>query len=204
MIAQEKSMSQVHTVRNPLDRIILRIAGRFGSKAKEVERFLKFAIVGMIGAVVDVVTLIVLQATILPPRTTTLVVIATTIAFLTAVTHNFLWNRFWTYPDSRSRSMRRQMVQFTIISFTGWAIRTVWITLAYQPLGDLLFPAFLPLIHLIRPEYAPSATAISKLGTIGAQLIGIAVIVNWNFLANRFWTYNDVATGDNVKNKPAA
>ncbi|MBZ0291373.1 MAG: GtrA family protein [Anaerolineae bacterium] len=197
-------MSQVNTIRNPLDRFILSVAGRFGSKSKEVERFLKFAIVGMMGAVVDVGTLVVLQATILPPRTNTSVIIATTIAFLAAVTHNFLWNRFWTYPDSRSRSVRRQMVQFTIVSISGWIIRTLWITLAYQPLGDLFFPVVLPLIHLFRPEYIPSATAISKLGTIAAQLIGIAVIVNWNFLANRFWTYNDVAGSDNAKNTPVA
>ena len=185
-------MAPIHTARNPMDRIILNIAGRFGDKAKEVERFMKFALIGMMGAVVDIGTLFLLQATILPPHTTTSVVIATTIAFMTAVVHNFVWNRFWTYPDSRSASMRRQMAQFTLISASGWVFRTIWIALAYMPLGTLLFPVLLPIVHLFRPEYIPSATAIGKLGTTSAQLIGIAVIVNWNFLANRLWTYRDV------------
>ena len=178
--------------RNPVDRVILRIARRFGDKAIEVERFLKFVTIGALGAVVDLVTLTILQATVLPPLDSLYVIIATTIAFLTAVTHNFILNRFWTYPDSRSRSARRQMAQFTVISFIGWAIRTVWISLAYVPLGVALMPSLLPVIQIFDPLYSPATEAVHKLGTLVATLIGIAVIMNWNFLANRLWTYNDV------------
>ncbi len=178
--------------RNPIDRLILKFAQRFGDKAVEVERFLKFITIGALGAVVDMFTLTVLQATVLPPADSQHVILATTIAFLTAVIHNFTLNRFWTYPDSRSRSARRQMMQFTLISFIGWVIRTVWISLAYAPLGDVLMPVMLPIFHVFDPQYAPSVEAIHKLGTMAATLIGIAVIVNWNFIANRLWTYNDV------------
>ena len=184
--------------RNPVDRVILRIARRFGSKAIEVERFLKFVMIGALGAVVDLVTLTILQATVLPPLDSLHVIIATTIAFLTAVAHNFILNRFWTYPDSRSRSARRQMAQFTVISFVGWSIRTVWISLAYAPLGAALMPVLLPAIQSFDPQYSPTTEAIHKLGTLIATLIGIAVIMNWNFLANRLWTYNDV-NKSNVK-----
>jgi putative flippase GtrA len=182
-------MTRVRTLPN---RFILKVARRFGRRAKEVERFLKFALVGALGAVVDLMTLFALQATVLPPHHPANVAVATTLAFFTAVIHNFLWNRFWTYPDSRSRSARRQMAQFTVISGVGWVIRTVWISLAYAPLGDALMPLAMPFIHMARPEYVASATAAHKLGTLVATLIGIGVIVNWNFLANRFWTYNDV------------
>jgi putative flippase GtrA len=179
-------------LRNPLDIMIVAVAHRFGDKSKEVERFLKFAVVGLVGAVVDFGTLIVLQATILPPVNNINVIIATTCAFLAAIISNFTWNRVWTYPDSRSRSMRRQMALFAFISVIGWLGRTLWVGWAYLHLGTLLMPALLPEIQLLRPGYVPSPTAEAKLGTIAAQLIGVVVVMFWNFLANRHWTYNDV------------
>lgn len=179
-------------LRNPLDILIVAVANRFGDKSKEVERFLRFAIVGVVGAIVDFGTLIVLQATILPPVNNINVIIATTCAFLAAIISNFIWNRVWTYPDSRSRSMRRQMALFAFISVIGWLGRTLWIGWAYLHLGALLMPALLPEIQWFRPGYVPSLTAEAKLGTIVAQLFGVVVVMFWNFLANRRWTYNDV------------
>ena len=57
-------------ISTPLDRPIRGIARRVGgAKAKEVERFLKFAIVGVIGAIVDFGTLNLLP-TLSSPRLT--------------------------------------------------------------------------------------------------------------------------------------
>ncbi|MDX2160640.1 MAG: GtrA family protein [bacterium] len=182
-------------VRNPLDTIILAIASRFGSKSKEVERFLKFAFVGAVGAVIDFTTLFVLQWTILPPvepNKALRVALASTIAFLAAVISNFIWNRIWTYPDSRSRSIRRQLAQFTLINLIGWVGRTLWVSSAYAWLGALLMPILLPEIQLFRPGYVPSASAEAKLGTLAAWLIGVVFVMIWNFTANRLWTYSDV------------
>ncbi len=179
-------------IRTPLDALIVQFAARFGEKSKEVERFLKFAVVGVIGAVVDFGTLFILQATILPPTSAFFVVSATTLAFVAAIISNFTWNRLWTYPDSRSRSVRRQLAQFTFISVVGWLGRTIWITASYLWLGALLMPILLPEIRLLRPDYVPSATAEAKLGTIAAQVVGVIVVMFWNFFANRCWTYNDV------------
>lgn len=182
-------MSEVLEQRkNPIDRLILAVAARFGDKSKEVERFLKFAVVGAIGFVVDLGTLVILQATILPPVNDESVVVATTIAFLAAIISNFIWNRFWTYPDSRSRSVRTQFIQFTFISVIGWLSRTVWIRLAYAPLGALL----LPIVASISPNFASAANAEARLGSVAAQIIGVIVVMFWNFFANRYWTYRDV------------
>jgi putative flippase GtrA len=191
-MAHMNAAEDTRTLRNPLDMLILAVAGHFGSKSKEVERFLKFAVVGAIGAVVDFGTLFVLQATVLPPSSTFMVALATTIAFLAAIVSNFTWNRLWTYPDSRSRSVRRQLAMFTFISVIGWLGRTTWISLAYQPLGTFLMPHLLPLIHLARPTYMPSDHAEAKLGTFAAMIVGVIVVMFWNFLANRLWTYNDI------------
>jgi putative flippase GtrA len=174
---------------------IYAIANRFGDKAKEVERFLKFAVVGTIGAIIDSGTLFLLQATILPPSLKEPdwnVAVAQTIAFIMAILSNYLWNRIWTYPDSRSRSWRRQMFQFAFISFIGCVARTIWITSAHVWLGNTLMPLALPFIQVIRHGYIPSATAEAKLGTMSAWFIGVIVVMIWNFFANRYWTYNDV------------
>lgn len=178
--------------RTPLDGPIDRLAGRFGDRSKDVGRFLRFAIVGTTGAIIDMGTLILLQATLLPPTSDINVTLATSIAFTCAVVSNFTWNRFWVYPDSRSRSIRRQLAQFAIISVTGGVARTTWVTLAYRPIGYALMPIALPIIHLFSPEYSPTGTAEEKLGTLIAQMLGMVVVMLWNFFANRFWTYNDV------------
>ena len=191
-------MTQIRriAVRNPLDAPIQMIAARVGGgRAKELERFLKFAIVGALGAVIDAGTLFILQATIFAPvgpDKDLKVAVASSIAFIVAVTSNFIWNRYWTYPDSRSRSMRRQLMQFFGISFVGWFGRTLWISSAYHWLGTMLMPLFLPEIRLLRPGYMPSESAEAKLGTMVAWLIGVIIVMVWNFLANRYWTYNDV------------
>ena len=114
-MTQSNTLSSAPATRNPLDIVILFIASRFGDKAKEVERFLKFMIVGVIGFIVDFGTVTILQATILPPTTKSgdriiaNVILATSIAFIAALISNFTWNRIWTYPDSRSRSARQQL-----------------------------------------------------------------------------------------------
>jgi Predicted membrane protein len=175
--------------------MILAVASRFGSRSKEVERFIKFAIVGAFGAVIDSGTVFILQWLVLPPvepNKALKVAIVSTLGFLAAVISNFIWNRLWTYPDSRSRSIRRQLAQFATINFIGWIGRTIWITASYAWLGALLMPIVLPEIQLFRPGYVPSASAEAKLGTMAAWLIGVVVVMIWNFLANRYWTYNDV------------
>ena len=193
-------MNQVNTLnstekrslRNPLDILIVAIANRFGEKSKEVERFLKFALVGALGAFIDFGLVFVLQATILPPSNDLSVILATSIGFVAAVLSNFMWNRFWTYPDSRSRPIRKQLAQFAFINAIGWTIRTIWVKTAYLALGHLLMPLLLPEIQIFRPGYTPTEHGEAKLGTMAALVIGVVVVMVWNFFANRYWTYNDV------------
>ncbi|MBZ0299732.1 MAG: GtrA family protein [Anaerolineae bacterium] len=191
-MTQLNAADSTRPFRNPFDVVILAVAKRFGNKSKEVERFLKFAVVGTIGAVVDFGTMFLVQATILPPHDALSVAAATTIAFCAAIISNFTWNRIWTYPDSRSRSVRKQLILFTFISLVGWLGRTLWISWAYLPMGTFLMPKLLPLIQSFRPAYIPSATAEGKLGTFAAMFIGVIVVMFWNFFANRYWTYNDI------------
>jgi len=50
-------------------------------------------------------------------------VIAGTISFIAAITSNFIWNRYWTYPDSRSKPVPHQLAQFVVINVMGLGIR---------------------------------------------------------------------------------
>lgn len=179
----------------PIDGIIRKLANRIGGdKAKEVERFIKFAFVGILGFVIDFGTVFLLQSTILPPINANNadlpinVAIATTFGFILAVFSNFTWNRLWTYPDSRSYSIRRQLAQFAIVSVSGWTARTIWITATYTFFGVLSTQV----VQIIFTSYAPSLLDQKKFGTMIAQFIGVIVVMVWNFLANRYWTYNDV------------
>ncbi|MGD2157055.1 MAG: GtrA family protein [Anaerolineales bacterium] len=145
---------------------------------RERTRFVRFLVVGTIGAVVDfstfnlLVSLLNLNA-----------VLASVISFCTAILSNFLWNRFWTYPDSRSKNMLRQISEFTIVSIIGLGIRTPLFAWLEGPLQKLFSNLqFLPL-SFISSEFLGHNTALA---------IAVIVVLFWNFFVNRYWTYNDV------------
>jgi putative flippase GtrA len=144
---------------------------------KERSRFLRFMVVGAIGAVVDFGTF-----NLLTNLTPINAVIASMISFTAAVTSNFLWNRYWTYPDSRTKRISHQMVQFFLINIIGLAIRT--------PLFAFLEPKMITLAEQ-HASQAPLSTI-----TIGHNVslaIAVGVVLLWNFFANRYWTYSDVS-----------
>lgn len=169
-----------------IDRIILAVSLRFGANAKEVERFLKFAIVGTLGAVVDFTVLNVLQATILSPVgefEELNVRLATGIAFTAAVTSNFIWNRYWTYPDSRSRRISTQLAQFFVVNIAGLLFRLVFVGATYAAFGDAIFDI---------TGATASAESVNQVGSNASQAIAVIIVMFWNFFVNRYWTYNDV------------
>ncbi|NJN80312.1 MAG: GtrA family protein [Anaerolineales bacterium] len=61
---------------------------------KERKRFIKFALVGALGAVIDFIVMNMLSEWVNLP-----LVFAGTISFIVAVFNNFTWNRFWTIPN---------------------------------------------------------------------------------------------------------
>jgi len=147
----------------------------------EITRFLKFSAVGTLGAVIDIGTFHWLHARLGVPE-----VLASVCSFVAAVTSNFIWNRYWTYPDSRSKPLRRQAGQFALVSVIGLAIRT--------PLFALLLAPYTSLAAVLLETPLGAAIPISA-SSLGADLTLVTVIIVvlfWNFLANRLWTYGDV------------
>ncbi len=165
--------------------IIQRLSIRFGgSKPKELERFLKFMVVGTIGAIIDLgLTNICLSLIFhVQPGQVTLDILSSAIGFTVAVCSNFLWNRYWTYPDSRSRPLGLQLAQFFAVNVVGLGIRAVVVGLLAVP--------FEGIIHRTIPSIEPSLQA--KLGANMAVVIALGIVMLWNFFINRYWTYNDV------------
>ena len=96
----------------------------------ERSRFVKFAIVGAVGAAVDFGIFNLLTEIVhLQP------IPSSVLSFMAAVTSNFTWNRLWTYPDSRTKSLWRQLTEFTIVNVIGLGIRTPVFAIS----GKLLF-----------------------------------------------------------------
>ncbi len=184
----------VRGLRTPLDGIIRAVARRSGppARAKEIERFLRFAVVGASGAVIDLGLLFMLQQTVIPPTRGLTVALASGIAFFTAVISNFIWTRWWVYPESRSRSMRRQLAMFTTVSVIGGVFRLIWMALMAFPIGHALTPLLEPTIRSITGSFEANRFTEARIGSIVAQLIAMVVVMLWNFFANRHWTYNDV------------
>jgi putative flippase GtrA len=161
-------------------------AGRVGVNPKEAERFLKFAVVGLIGAIVDFGTLNILLWLLLfmfpTVKEQVLVGIASTFAFFAAVSSNFTWNRYWTYPDSRTKSMRRQFAQFVLVNVIGYIIRT-----------PLVIMLSVPLAVFATTVFGLTGHAATVAGANLALAMAVIVVMFWNFFVNRYWTYNDVA-----------
>jgi len=179
---------------------LTRVSGRFGVNPKEAERFFKFMVVGAIGFLVDfgLFNLLIepfnqllsegaplynllVNIGLNPDLVVTLApTFAGTISFIAAIISNFLWNRYWTYPDSRSKSPRRQFVMFILVSLTGILIRVPIITFLHVPLTNLFY---------MIPALEPYA---ERLGGNAALAISVIIVLFWNFFANRYWTYSDV------------
>ena len=150
---------------------------------KEVERFLKFAVVGIIGAVIDFGTLNLLVQVAGFPK-----VLANACSFTAAVISNFIWNRLWVYPETRHDPLTRQFIQFFFVNVAGLVINTIifygadrWILgeagLLAAPMGGLARS-----IGMSHFDFAYNT----------AKVLATAVVLFWNFFVNRLWTFRHV------------
>jgi putative flippase GtrA len=149
-------------------------------------RFWKFIAVGAIGAVVDfgIFNLLNGLLRLVSP-------ISQAVSFSAAVTSNFLWNRRWTYADSRSKPLRRQALQFVLVNLVGLGVRT--------PIFVLIEPGMeraAVVLLSVGQESLPAAVhplfpAAGLLGSNLALAVAVVVVLFWNFAVNRLWTYSD-------------
>ncbi len=144
---------------------------------KERTRFLRFLVVGTFGAFVDFGIENILHRFLGIPY-----VWSGTISFICAVLSNFFWNRYWTYPDSRTKPLIGQLVQFFMVNVTGLVIR-IPILRFLEPVMTNIFQ-IMPGKYLLLPPDA--------MGENVTLAIAVGIVLFWNFFVNRYWTYNDV------------
>jgi putative flippase GtrA len=145
---------------------LTRLTERVQANSKELKRFLKFAIVGTSGAVVDFGILNLLHLVFGVSKFW-----ANTVSFTVAVFNNFTWNRLWTFPESRERPLKSQLGQFALVNVAGLAINQI----VFLSLDKYLFT----------PWFGP-------LGYNVAKAVAIIVVLFWNFGINRIWTYRGI------------
>jgi putative flippase GtrA len=156
---------------------------RLLSNPKELERFVKFAIVGIIGFVVDMSVFNIMKyvfETIGLAETWNMAMetrqiqltLANTCSFSAAVLSNFTWNRLWTFPESREKPLFKQLLQFAFVNVLGWGINTVLLLV----MDRFVFQ------HFVGPRLSSNL----------AKAIATVVVLFWNFGVNRLWTYGGI------------
>lgn len=139
------------------------IANLYQNNPKEFSRFIKFSIVGAIGAIIDFGLLNLMRGVF-----GWSLLGANTFSVSAAIISNFTWNRLWTFPESRNRKKRTQLPQFAVVNIIGLLINNIIVV----GLDAVLEP------HIGEP-----------LSYNIAKAIAIGVVLFWNFGANRLWTY---------------
>ena len=149
---------------------------------KEFVRFIKFSIVGTLGAVIDFGLLnLLVQLAGFPED------IAKACSFTAAVISNFVWNRLWVYPETRGEPLRKQLVQFSSVNVAGLVINMVIFKGSFWLLGEA---------GLLAGPAGALALVIGishfVLALNGANVIATGVVLFWNFFVNRLWTFRHV------------
>ncbi len=147
------------------------------TKSRERKRFFRFLAVGTFGAVVDFGIANLLVRVFGAPY-----VLSGAISFICAIISNFIWNRYWTYPDSRSKPILGQLAQFAIVSATGLLIRL--------PILRFLEPLITKLFQYLPEKY--QFLPADAMGQNATLAIAVIIVLFWNFFVNRYWTYSDV------------
>lgn len=144
---------------------------------KEVKRFGKFAIVGLSGLVIDVLLLNILERYF-----GFSVAVAVAVAFIVAATNNFVWNRLWVYPESRTQPKRKQLPTFLAVNAAGLVINEIIFLLFQASITSLVL--LIPISLVVKHHQG--------IGLNATKAIAAVVVMVWNFVVNRMVTFRDV------------
>jgi putative flippase GtrA len=134
---------------------------------KELRRFVRFAIIGVVGTLVDFGLLVVVKEVLGFPT-----LAANTLSYSAGIANNFTLNRLWTYPDSTKKHALVQLAQFALVSVAGLLLNNGVVLLLEMPLGGL--------------------PGVDDYGYLLAKGVATGMVMLWNFAANRLWTFGDV------------
>jgi putative flippase GtrA len=137
---------------------------RFRIISPEAVRFMRFAVVGALGTLIDFSLLIVFKEWV---GLSTL--IANSLSSVAGIANNFTLNRLWTFSDAPAKPVLVQLAQFVAVSLVGITLNNGIVLMLEAPFG--LLPG------------------IGMYGYVLAKVIATGVVIFWNFSANRLWTF---------------
>jgi putative flippase GtrA len=175
--------------------LILRLTTLYQERRQELVRFIKFCVVGTVGTIINFALfnlffrVVFRQQYLLHPNLEDLYLVVSTVASNgAAVVNNYTWSRFWVYPETKHQHGARKFGQFVIVSLIALGLNTtiLWVT-DHWLLGES---------GLLGGLVAPAATWLaiehSILSSNAAKVVATAIVLFWNFFANRMWTFRDV------------
>ena len=167
--------------------MIAKLATLAREKRVELVRFAKFCVVGTIGTVIDFGLLNLLYNVLGLHQ-----VLSNVVSVSAATVNNYIWSRFWVYPETKSQGGGRKFLQFVVVSLIALGLNTaiLWVTDRWF-LGEngLLGSFVAPVAEWVGMDH-------SVFSSNGAKVIATGIVLFWNFFANRMWTFKDV---DEVK-----
>lgn len=135
---------------------------------KRYETFLRYAIVGVIGTLIDLGMISVLvRWSHINPKTSQLFYLFVGIAFLAAVINNYVLNRIWTFK-SQDQNVTAQFMRFLVVSCVGFVMTEGLMWLLVPVLG-------------IQFQLAKAVTSLA--------------VMMWNFGLNKLWTFRHPEMG---------
>ncbi len=124
-----------------------------------VKQFIRFCITGTISAAIDFT--VYLSLTRLFDFWSKHLVTTTILAFIIANTNSYFMNKYWTFEQGMG-SHAIQYPKFILVSIVGLVINAAF---------------FFSFVHIL------------KFNDIISKIIVAAIILCWNFVANKFWTF---------------
>lgn len=131
------------------------------------ETFLRYAIVGVLGTLVDLGTLYSLtEWSGVDPKTSSLFPVFVAIAFVAAVINNYVLNRMWTFK-SQDDNVSAQFFRFLVVSTGGFFLTQIlmWLMVSLFGVWYLL-----------------------------AKAVTSMTVLIWNFGLNKMWTFRQPAS----------
>lgn len=137
--------------------------------------FVKYALVGILGTLIDVgVLALLVHMTGVDPQTDHVFYMYVSVSFTLAVINNFLLNQWWTFKSSR-KGQKRRFIKFLLVALGGLVLSNA--------LMFVLIRAF---------DFALGLAGIlisTVMLVVIAKVVTSGIVLIWNFLVNKYWTF---------------
>lgn len=118
------------------------------------------------------------------------VALSTTLSFAISVVNGFIWNRKWTFRDKRGRPAWEQASKFLAVNVVGYMLNLTIMGLviaAWTTAGPIFGAAAKhAALGIISGE---TRHRYPLLIVNGAGVVATAVVIAWNYLANKTWSF---------------